>query len=142
MKTTSYYPVLMTDDVAGTAAFYVDHFEFKPLFESDWYVHLQSARDKRVNLGIVAGDHATVPLEGRGKACGLLINFEVKDPDSVYERVVAAGLPILRSLRDEPFGQRHFITRDPNGVLIDVIKPIPPSAEFAAQYAGEALPDR
>lgn len=140
MKTTSYYPVLMTDDVAGTAAFYVEHFEFRPLFESDWYVHLQSARDRRVNLGIVAGDHETVPPEGRGKASGLLINFEVKDPDAVYERVVAAGLPILRSLRDEPFGQRHFITRDPNGVLIDVIKPIPPSAEFAAQYAGEALP--
>jgi len=142
MKTTSYYPVLMTDDVAGTAAFYVEHFEFTPLFESDWYVHLQSARDRRVNLGIVAGDHETVPPEGRGKASGLLINFEVKDPDSVYERVVAAGLPILRSLRDEPFGQRHFITRDPNGVLIDVIRPIPPSAEFAAQYAGEAMPDR
>lgn len=142
MKTTSYYPVLMTDDVAGTAAFYVEHFEFKPLFETDWYVHLQSARDRRVNLGIVAGDHETVPPEGRGKASGLLINFEVKDPDTVYERVVAAGLPILRSLRDEPFGQRHFITRDPNGVLIDVIRPIPPSAEFAAQYAGEAMPDR
>ena len=140
MKTTSYYPVLMTDDVAGTAAFYVEHFEFRPLFQSDWYVHLQSARDRRVNLGIVAGDHETVPPEGRGKASGLLINFEVRDPDAVYERVVAAGLPILRSLRDEPFGQRHFITRDPNGVLIDVIKPIPPSAEFAAQYAGEALP--
>ncbi len=140
MKTTSYYPVLMTDDVPGTAAFYVEHFEFRPLFESDWYVHLQSARDRRVNLGIVAGDHETVPPEGRGKASGLLINFEVRDPDAVYERVVAAGLPILRSLRDEPFGQRHFITRDPNGVLIDVIKPIPPSAEFAAQYAGEALP--
>lgn len=140
MKTTSYYPVLMTEDVAGTAAFYVEHFEFRPLFESDWYVHLQSARDKRVNLGIVAGDHETVPPEGRGKVSGLLINFEVKDPDAIYERVVAAGLPILRSLRDEPFGQRHFITSDPNGVLIDVIKPIPPSAEFAAQYAGEALP--
>ena len=41
---------------------------------------------------------------------------------------------------DEPFGQRHFITADPNGVMIDVIKPIPPSAEFAAQYADEALP--
>ncbi len=141
MKTTSYYPVLMTDDVAGTAAFYVDHFEFTPLFESDG-TSTSSARDRRVNLGIVAGDHETVPPEGRGKVCGLLINFEVKDPDSVYERVVAAGLPILRTLRDEPFGQRHFITRDPNGVLIDVIRPIPPSAEFAAQYAGEAMPDR
>lgn len=135
MKTTSYYPVLMTGDVAGTTAFYVEHFSFAPLFESDWYVHLQSVEDRRVNLGIVQGDHETIPAEGRGRAAGLLINFEVRDPDAVYERIVAAGLPILRTLRDEPFGQRHFITRDPNGVLIDVIKPIPPSEEFLAQYA-------
>ncbi|TPN85709.1 glyoxalase [Mesorhizobium sp. CU2] len=134
MKTTSYYPVLMTDDVAATAAFYVEHFRFKPLFNSDWYVHLQSTEDKRVNLGIVHGDHETIPQEGRGRTTGLLINFEVRDPDAVYERVVAAGLPILRSLRDEPFGQRHFITKDPNGVLIDVIKPIPLSPEFQAQF--------
>ncbi|RWC56726.1 VOC family protein [Mesorhizobium sp.] len=135
MKTTSYYPVLMTGDVAGTTAFYVKHFRFQPLFESDWYVHLQSVEDRRVNLGIVQGDHETIPEEGRGRTSGLLINFEVRDSDAVYERVVAAGLPILRSLRDEPFGQRHFITRDPNGVLIDVIKPIRPSEEFLAQYA-------
>ncbi|PBC03810.1 VOC family protein [Mesorhizobium sp. WSM3860] len=135
MKTTRYYPVLMTGDVAATAAFYVQHFRFKALFDSDWYVHLQSAEDRRVNLGIVSGDHETIPEEGRGRTSGLLINFEVRDPDAVYERMVAAGLPILRTLRDEPFGQRHFITRDPNGVLIDVIKPIPPSEEFLAQYA-------
>ncbi|MEM9268600.1 MAG: glyoxalase, partial [Pseudomonadota bacterium] len=40
---------------------------------------------------------------------------------------------------DEPFGQRHFITQDPNGVLIDVIKPIPPSPEFLAQFSDAAL---
>ncbi|MBZ9843337.1 VOC family protein [Mesorhizobium sp. CA5] len=135
MRTTSYYPVLMTDDVAGTADFYVEHFRFEPLFASDWYVHLRSSEDRRVNLGIVQGDHETIPQEGRGRTSGLLINFEVRDPDAVYARIVAAGLPILRSLRDEPFGQRHFITTDPNGVLIDVIKPIPPSEEFLAQYA-------
>ena len=134
MKTTRYYPVLMTGDVAGTKAFYVAHFGFKPLFESDWYVHLQSVDDRRVNLGIVRGDHDTIPEEGRGRTSGLLINFEVRDPDAVYERVIAAGLPILCSLRDEPFGQRHFITRDPNGVLIDVIKPIPLNPEFQSQF--------
>lgn len=139
MKTTSYYPVLMTADVAGTAAFYIEHLRFKPLFDSGWYVHLQSSDDKRVNLGIVAGDHETIPAPGRGRASGLLINFEVKDVDAVHERIVAAGIPILRSLRDEAFGQRHFIFADPNGVLIDVIKPIPPSAEFLAQYVPEAV---
>ena len=140
MKTTSYYPVIMTADVAATAAFYVEHLGFRPLFESDWYVHLQSAGDESVNLAILDGNHETIPEQGRGRVSGLLLNFEVEDVDAVHDRLVAAGLPVLRSLRDEDFGQRHFITADPNGVLIDIIKPIPPSAEFAAQYADEALP--
>jgi len=139
MKTTSYYPVLMVDEVAPIAAFYVEHFGFKSLFDSDWYVHLQSADDESVNLAILQGDHETIPPQGRGRASGVLINFEVEDPDALYARVQAAGLPILRTLRDEPFGQRHFITSDPNGVLIDVIKPIPPSEEFLAQFAPEAV---
>jgi catechol 2,3-dioxygenase-like lactoylglutathione lyase family enzyme len=140
MRITSFYPVLMTGDVAATAAFYQEHFGFVAAFESDWYVHLQSATDPAVNLAVLDGTHATIPEVGRGTAAGLLLNFEVEDVDAVHARLAAAGLPMLLALRDEPFGQRHFITRDPNGVLIDVITPIAPSAEFAAQYAKDALP--
>lgn len=140
MKVTSYYPVIMTGDVAGTAAFYRRHFGFVALFEADWYVHLQHHGDASVNLAVLDGDHATIPAQGRGRAAGLLLNFEVDDVDAVHERLVAAGLPVLLALRDEDFGQRHFITADPNGVLIDIIKPIPPSADYAAQYAAGALP--
>jgi len=142
MRSTQYYPVIMTDDVTGTAAFYCDHFRFNRAFDSDWYVHLQSSEDPSVNLAVLKRDHETVPAEGRGKAVsGLLLNFEVEDVDAEYARVEAAGLPVLLPIRDEAFGQRHFITRDPNGVMIDVIKPIAPSAEFAAQYAPDAVPN-
>ncbi|HHG90124.1 MAG TPA: glyoxalase [Devosia sp.] len=140
MKSTQYYPVIMTEDVLGTSAFYVDNFRFKPQFESDWYIHLQSSEDKMVNLAILDGQHETVPEVARGRVGGLILNFEVEDVDVEYARVEQAGLPVLLQLRNEPFGQRHFITRDPNGVLIDVIKPIPPSKEFLAQFAPEALP--
>ncbi|MCX5576928.1 VOC family protein [Kaistia terrae] len=140
MRITSFYPVLMTQDVPATAAFYQTHFGFITAFESDWYVHLQSATDPAINLAVLDGTHATIPEIGRGLASGLLLNFEVEDVDAVHARLAAAGLPMLLALRDEPFGQRHFITRDPNGVLIDVITPIPPSAEFAAQYSQDALP--
>ena len=135
MKTTSYYPVLMVEDVAATAAFYRRHFEFEPLFEADWYVHLRSREDERVNLAVLRFDHGTIPASGRATSRGLLLNFEVEDVDAVHARLAAAGLPILLSLRDEDFGQRHFITADPNGVLIDVITPIQPSEAFLAQYA-------
>lgn len=140
-RVTSYYPVLMTRDVAGTAAFWRTHFGLAPLFSSDWYVHLQLPGNDAVNLAVLDGSHATIPEAARGRsAAGLLINFEVDDVDAVHARLLAAGLPMLLPLRDEDFGQRHFITQDPNGVLIDVIKPIPPSAEFAAQYDPSALP--
>lgn len=136
MKITSYYPVLMVEDVRATSEFYVAHFGFRPLFEADWYIHLQSEGDETVNLAILNGRHDTVPESGRGLAGGILLNFEVDDVDAVHARLTGAGLPILRSLRDEAFGQRHFITADPNGVLIDVIKVIPPTGEFAEAYLG------
>ena len=140
MKCTQYYPVIQTADVAATRAFYVDHFRFKASFDADWYCHLQSSEDPQVNLAILQGDHETIPEEGRGSIRGLILNFEVEDVDAEFVRLQSAGLPILKTLTDEAFGQRHFITQDPNGVLIDVIKPIPPAAEFADQYASEALP--
>lgn len=135
MQITSYYPVIMTDRVEETGAFWQTHFGFEPLFESDWYLHLQHKESSDVNLAILLRDHTTIPEQARGHtACGLLINFEVDDPDAMYAYAKKEGLPVLLSLRDEAFGQRHFITADPNGVFIDIIKPIPASGEFAEQY--------
>jgi catechol 2,3-dioxygenase-like lactoylglutathione lyase family enzyme len=140
MKITSFYPVLMVEDVAATAAFYVRHLSFRPMFETDWYAHLQAHDDPSVNLAILNGDHATIPEAAHGLATGVLLNFEVEDVDAFHAQAIAEGLNIRLPLRDEEFGQRHFILQDPNGVLIDIIKPIPPSAAFAAQYSAEALP--
>ncbi len=140
MKCTQFYPVIMTDDVAGTAEFYKDHFRFKTSFDSNWYVHLQSVEDEKVNIAIVQFDHETVPEFARNRVSGVVINFEVENVDEEFERAQARDLPIVLPLKDEPFGQRHFITRDPNDILIDVITPIPPSEEFLKQYAPEALP--
>ncbi|MFY8105723.1 MAG: VOC family protein [Elstera sp.] len=139
MRCTAYYPVLLTADVAQTATFYETHFGFFRAFDSDWYVHLQSSSDARINLAVLDYRHETIPAPGRAPSAGVILNFEVEAVDAEYERLSAAGLPILLSLRSEAFGQRHFITADPNGVLIDIITPIPPSAEFAAQYTPETL---
>lgn len=139
MKCSQYYPVIQTFDVPATVSFYRQHFRFEPLFESDWYVHLQSSEDSSVNLAVLQGDHQTIPACGRGSTKAMLINFEVDDVDSEYERAIAGSVPILLPLRDEPFGQRHFIAQDPNGVLIDVIKPIPPAEEFLAQIKPGAI---
>ena len=140
MKVNSYYPVLTVDDVATTAAFYENHFGFEKGFDSDWYIHLVLPEHPAVNLAILDRTHDSVPEGYRRPAQGILLNLEVEDVDTLYEAMTQAEVEILRPLKDEPWGQRHFIMRDPAGVMIDVIKLIPPTAEFAAQYAEESLP--
>lgn len=142
MKTTSVYPVIQTADVAATAAFFTRHLGFVPLYQADWYVHLQQAEDPSVNLAILARGHDTIPAAARqALAGGLLLNFEVQDVDAEYRRLGRIGAPILLPLRDEAFGQRHFILQGPEGVLIDVIRPIAPDAVEAQNYAPQALPE-
>lgn len=140
MKANQFYAVILTTDVATTARFYVDHLRFRFCFESDWYVHLQSVEDEAVNIAVLQNDHETIPEQARNRVGGLILNFEVDDVDAEYAHAQAHGLPILKPLTDEAFGQRHFITCDPNGVLIDVIRPIPPSEAFEAQYSADSLP--
>lgn len=139
MKSTSYYPVIITPDVDKTAAFYIEHLGFEPAFEADWYVHLQSSEDPAVNLAILQENHPTIPESDAG-APKLILNFEVENVDAVYARAQSEGWTILKPLCDEAFGQRHFIARDPSGTMVDVITPTAPSAEFAAQYRDDALP--
>lgn len=140
MQTTSVYPVLLSKDVPGASAFYQSHFGFRPLYETEWYVHLQAADDPQTNLALVAQDHPTIPDIGRGRTGGVILNFEVKDVDAQHARLLSEGVEIALPLRDEDFGQRHFILSGPDGVLIDIITPIPPNAEHAALYSDEALP--
>lgn len=131
---TSFYPVLMTDRLTECKSFYEKHFGFRAAFESEWYVHLAHPHYAHVNLALLDYAHASIPPGFGSPTRGVLINFEVDDVDAEYQRICEAGLPITLPLRDEPFGQRHFIITDPAGTLVDVIKPIPPSPEFAAMY--------
>ena len=134
MKVSSFYPVIETGEVAKTADFYRQYFNFVTAFEADFYVSLRLDSDPPFELGIVDCAHPSVP-HGYGKPVeGLLINFEVDDVDEEYQRLTNAGLPMDLELRDEEWGQRHFITHDPNGVLIDVIRTTTPSAEFQEHY--------
>lgn len=140
MRVNSFYPVIMTNDVAGSKAFYTTHFPFAVTFESEWYVSLKANQNPPFELALLAPDHPTVPKAFRQRVNGgLILNFEVDDVDAQFDRLRVAGLPIHLELTTEDFGQRHFLTSDPNGVLIDVIQVIPPSAEYAGQYAEETL---
>ncbi|GIH91634.1 VOC family protein [Planobispora siamensis] len=136
MKLTSFYPVICTPRLRESRDFYTGLLGFEPTFEAEWYVSLRRPGAQPYELALLDCDHPTLPAAYRGApARGLLLNFEVEDVDTEWERlVVRAGLRAELELRDEDFGQRHFIVADPNGVLIDVITPIAPTEAYAGQY--------
>jgi len=137
MQPTSIYPVIQSMRVAETAAFYTQYFGFYPTFESAWYISLRHTTAEHYELAIVDSTHSSVPTVAQQPTTGLILNIEVGDVDAVYEQLIThAALPLLRELSHEAWGQRHFITADPNGVLIDVITTIAPSQEFSAHYTG------
>ncbi|PPK92617.1 putative glyoxalase superfamily protein PhnB [Kineococcus xinjiangensis] len=135
MPLTSFYPVLCTARLRESRDFYVDLLGFEVTFEADWYVSLRRRAEPAYELALLDAEHPTLPSAHRAPVQGLLLNLEVDDVDAQWHRlVVDEGLPPVLDLRSEPFGQRHFIVADPNGVLIDVITPIPAAEEFRDLY--------
>ena len=79
MEISSFYPVILTDQVAATAAFYTEHFGFEKVFEMDWYVSLKmSGKNIPFELAILDSTHPTIPQAYRTKVKGLILNFEVR----------------------------------------------------------------
>lgn len=140
MKLAGFYPVILTENLVESAEFYTRLFGFEIVFEADWYVSLKK-RDQgqgAYEMAILSKDHPTVPSTFQKPVQGLILNFEVEDVDVEYQRlIIHEKLQLHLDIRDEEFGQRHFITSDPNGVLIDIIKIIPPSHAFLEQYNEE-----
>jgi catechol 2,3-dioxygenase-like lactoylglutathione lyase family enzyme len=137
-----FYPVIATGDVAAAHDFYARHFGFKETFAADWYVSLHRPDAPQYELALLDADHPTLPEGHRVPVRGgLILNFEVDDVDEEHRRLVGkAGLTELLPLRTEEFGQRHFIVEAPDGVMVDVITVIPPTAEYADQYAAGHAP--
>ncbi|MFS0881162.1 VOC family protein [Metabacillus niabensis] len=135
----SFYPVILSEKLEETTEFYEMNFGFTPVFKSDWYVSLKINENPiPYELAIIDSHHHTIPENYRKAAQGMIFNFEVDNVDEEYKRlIVSENLPIIQEMKDEDFGQRHFITCDPNGILIDVIQIIPPNETYRSQFNEE-----
>ena len=136
MNLSSFYSVLLTDKVEALSEFYQKHFQMQVTFESDWYVSLRKeGREGSFQLALLKSDHSTIPKSFRHRSKGTILNFEVEKADRIYEQLIKnSKLPVHLDIRDEDWGQRHFITSDPDNNLLDIIELIEPSEEFLAKY--------
>lgn len=132
MKTL--FPVLFTDALAECRDFYVSVFDFEVVFNIEWYVHLKSPAAEGWQIAFVARDHYSVPERFHAAAAGVAITLEFDEVDPVYARVVELGIPVHVELRDEAWGQRHFVIEDPSGSMVDVVQPIEPTEDFLVTH--------
>ena len=132
MQTSSLYPLIQVGDVEATARFYETTLGFTRIFSSDWYVQLRAVSEHPFEIALIDQDHDSIPEPARGPSRNVILSFYVEDAAAEYARLSGGTLAIAQPLRDEVFGQRHFIAADPNGILLDIITPIEPDPEWLA----------
>jgi uncharacterized glyoxalase superfamily protein PhnB len=133
MDDNSYPPVLMVEQVRETAGFYTRHFGFEPTLATEWCIKLCHRDRPDYELAFLSSRHPGIPAGYGTDACGVVLSIEVADARAEYARLIkVGGLEAVLALRDEPFGQRHFMVCDPAGTLVDVIQHIPLDAGFGA----------
>lgn len=130
MKIKRIDATISTEKLKESKEFYMKHFGFNLIYESDWYIELLSP-----NLEV--GISFTLPQREEGEffnGRGLILSFEVDDVDAEYQRLKDAGLFIYQELQDKPWGERSFVVDDPTRVHIYIYKTIPATPEYQKVY--------
>jgi len=114
---------VITDKVQESRNFYVKNFGCEVVYEgeNDWFVMLQLDNSE---LGFMKPGLESQAAKFRPafQGQGMWIAIDVDNVDAEYERIKALGTPIEVELRDEPWGDRHFVIVDPNGIGVDIVQ--------------------
>jgi uncharacterized glyoxalase superfamily protein PhnB len=118
MTTDRIIPVLTCRDIAAAQAFLVNAFGFRGLRldrnKEGNAVHGEVQHgDQAIWLHRVAPDHGMHPGAKATESTGLVVH--VADVDAHFARARAAGAEIMSEPCDQPYGQREYGARDPDG---------------------------
>lgn len=114
---------VITDKVQESKQFYVRLFGCEVLYEGDggWFVLLKLGGSELGFMKPELTSQAEIfrrPFTGQG----MWVAVDVDDVDREYARIRSLGVEIAMDLRDEPWGDRHFVVADPNGIGVDVVQ--------------------
>ena len=96
---------------AETREFFVDLLGFEVAMDIGWVVTVASPSNSSAQVNIIGNDDMSAPG----------ISVGVPDVDAVHARAVEQSLEIAYSLRDEEWGVRRFMLREPSGTLVNVV---------------------
>jgi uncharacterized glyoxalase superfamily protein PhnB len=113
---------IVTSKIKETKDFYVNTFGFGVTFENEFYLLLHTP-NKEAEISFLLpshkGQHPLFRPAFGGK--GVYLTIEVENVDKEYQRIAEKKIPIQLELKDEPWGDRHFVVVDPNGIGIDIV---------------------
>jgi uncharacterized glyoxalase superfamily protein PhnB len=131
------YTVFITKKLKETVRFYEQYFAFTKVFESTFFVLLQTA-DEKFYVAFMDEKHPTTPpTPQQFNGSGSFLTLTVSDCKMVYNEIKSRGLKIDYPLKDEAWGQRRFGVIDPNNMWVDVVQQIEPEAGFWNPYMKE-----
>lgn len=114
---------VITEKVQESRDFYVRLFGFEVIYEGEggWFILLQLGD---AELGFMKPNLETQAEIFRPafRGQGVWIAVDVDDVETEYQRIKSLGVPIEAAIRDEPWGDRHFVVVDPNGIGIDIVQ--------------------
>ncbi len=115
MNLKKLYALVTVESLADLKAFYCGHFGFAVTMEVQGYLHL--AGQGGGELSFMTQDKCA-PATFAGK--GLTLCLEVADVDAEAARLSKANVPVVIPLKDNPWGDRSIIFRDPVGIHVYV----------------------
>ncbi len=123
MQITASALSLNVDDPVASATFARQHLGFTEDMADDGFVSL-SKQDAGFNLIYLrTGLESFKPESMRGRHVdGVLVVFVVDDIDEGYARMQREGVRITTPIQTEPWGERFFQVKDPNGVVIQLVQ--------------------
>ena len=104
-------PNVRADRPTETCDFFVELLGFEVAMDMGWVVTLASPTNPSLQVTIIGNDDMAAPG----------ISVEVDDVDSVHARAVEQGFEIAYPLRDEEWGVRRFMLREPSGTIVNVL---------------------
>jgi catechol 2,3-dioxygenase-like lactoylglutathione lyase family enzyme len=104
-------PNIRSDRPAETRDFFVGLLGFEVAMDIGWVATVTSPNDPTAQVNIISSDDPAAPG----------ISVEVDDVDTVHARAVEQGLEIAYELRDEDWGVRRFMLREPSGTTVNVL---------------------
>lgn len=104
-------PNIRSDGPEKTRDFFVDLLGFEVVMDLGWVVTVASPSNRSAQVTIIGNDDPAAPG----------ISVEVADVDAVHAAAVERGFEIAYPLRDEEWGVRRFMLREPSGTLVNII---------------------